>query len=238
MSKLLFLIALGVVAWLIYKLYYKPLMAQGRAGKVKLLLIALGLAFMALAIMGRAHAIFALIGAAMTQAFRLLPLIIRYMPMLARVAGASNGGPARLRTRMLLVTIDKQSGQVEGQILDGPMAGRNLADLSDAEFQQFYQSALASDPATVKALDAWQLATGRHRGAGQQQGGYRQGPSSSDTARPSREEALEILGLSVDATRDEIIEAHRRLITRLHPDKGGSNYLAARINAAKSVLLD
>jgi len=55
--------------------------------------------------------------------------------------------------------------------------------------------------------------------------------------RMTREEALSVLGLSDGVTREEILAAYRSLITRMHPDRGGSSYLAAKINQAKDVLL-
>jgi len=79
------------------------------------------------------------------------------------------------------------------------------------------------------ALKAWQL--------------FNDKQDASNSTRPvdssnlDRAEALQILGLADSASRDDIINAHRRLIQRMHPDRGGSDYLAARINLAKDVLL-
>lgn len=60
----------------------------------------------------------------------------------------------------------------------------------------------------------------------------------SSVGKMSREQALSVLGLRQNATRDEIIQAHRRLIQKNHPDRGGSDYIAAQINEAKKILLD
>lgn len=53
----------------------------------------------------------------------------------------------------------------------------------------------------------------------------------------SREEALAILGLDEGASDEQIIQAHRSLIQKLHPDRGGNDFLAAQLNAAKDLLL-
>ncbi|OHX36048.1 MULTISPECIES: hypothetical protein [unclassified Methylomonas] len=66
-------------------------------------------------------------------------------------------------------------------------------------------------------------------GSGQGRGGK--------TAAMSEAEALEVLGLKIGASQADIVQAHRKLISRVHPDRGGSDYLAARINLAKRVLL-
>ncbi len=74
----------------------------------------------------------------------------------------------------------------------------------------------------------WQAARGRRVG-----GGSRRRASSQMT----RQEAYEVLGLHPGASEAEIREAHRRLMRGAHPDAGGSDWLAVRINQARDILL-
>ncbi len=99
----------------------------------------------------------------------------------------------------------------------------------------------AAVPWINRAMAARRLWSG-FRNWDQMSGGTGPGGAKQQGRRPvesmTREEALEILGLQTGATRQEIVEAHRKLMSRVHPDKGGSDYLAQSINHARKVLLE
>ncbi|PZA00844.1 molecular chaperone DnaJ [Gammaproteobacteria bacterium 2W06] len=84
--------------------------------------------------------------------------------------------------------------------------------------------------------------TGRGRDAGASPRGddpaAGNAPPPRRDGRMSRQEAADMLGVETDADRDSIMAAHRRLIQRLHPDRGGTDYLASRLNEARDVLLE
>ncbi len=73
---------------------------------------------------------------------------------------------------------------------------------------------------------------------GKASGRYHSGSASGASGTMSREEAYRILGLEPGANRKEIIAAHRKLMQKVHPDRGGSAYLASQLNQAKKILLE
>jgi hypothetical protein len=146
----------------------------------------------------------------------------------------SSGQASRVRSRFFEMTFDHNTGALEGTILAGAQAGRSLADLDlPALLALFGELDAESVPLLESYLDrrfpAW-----RQNAQGEWAGRQRRATS---TGKMADEEAYQILGLKPGAGRDEISRAHRSLMKKLHPDQGGSTYLAARVNEAKEVLL-
>jgi len=243
---LVFLIAVLVVGWLLYHVHLKKMLTQGKSGKLKLILIGLGLIFLVLALTGRAHALFAIIGAAMTQIMRIAPLLMRFAPSLSKhfggIAGAAAGsgapGASTVSTATLLMSLDHTSGTIDGKVTAGEFQDRELSSMSQQELRDLYSYCASHDTEALRLLQTY---IQRHR-ASEWQGGPQssdQGQQSTDISSSSMsvDEAKLVLGLSGDITRKTISEAHRSLMGQFHPDKGGSDYLATKINSARDVLL-
>ena len=148
-----------------------------------------------------------------------------------RVSAAS-GGQSHVETPFLHATLDHDSGTLSGEVKEGPFAGRNLSQLSFDEALDLHRFC-AADPQSAQLLEAWLDRTWpdwREKASPHDR-------KPGDSGPMSHQEACDILGIAPEADRAMIKEAHRRLMVRLHPDHGGSNYLAAKINQAKDILL-
>lgn len=237
MPLTLLVIALSVVAWV--WLRNQPA-SQRKPTVIKLaLLAAIGMVVL-MAVTGRLHALFALL------AF-LYPLLRRVLPSLltGRMTGrggsnASEGNQSHVSGDILEMSLDHDSGTMSGKVLKGPMEGRDLADLGESEFLELLRYCRAQDEDSARLLesyldrrfgDSWR-ADDEASAEGEEPGEH-----AKTDGRLTETEALDILGLEPGATQEEIIQAHRRMMQKVHPDRGGSNYLAARINEAKECLL-
>lgn len=147
----------------------------------------------------------------------------------------SAGQRSRVATSLLAMELDHDSGRMEGTVLAGPYKGRLLSALADEELRAFHRQCISVNDQSRALFEAWlDRSKAGWREAWNAGPGNGAAPSSG---KMSRAEALAVLGLKEGATPDQIRAAHRRLMKEFHPDHGGSDYLAAKINQAKDVLL-
>lgn len=144
------------------------------------------------------------------------------------------GQTSRIATDFLEMELNHDSGRIRGRVLKGIFAGRSIDTLKPEELALLWQDLRADDPQSAQLIEAYLDGMYPSWREDVQRGEQKmRGPDG----RMSREEALEILGLSDGASDDDVRKAHRELMMRFHPDRGGSTYLASKINEAKDVLL-
>ncbi len=154
-----------------------------------------------------------------------------------RAARPSPGRRSTVRTAALEMELDHDSGALEGVVLTGKREGGRLADLQLEDLLELGRE-LASDAESVQLLETYldsRFPVWRDHVKAHAHGRQAGAPASGAM---TKQEAYEILGLEAGASTADIRKAHRRLMQRLHPDLGGSSFLAARINEAKEILLD
>jgi len=195
----------------------------------------------ALTVTGRLNWIVAAL-AAMIPLARRVGTLVRFFPWLAALlprVRSANGAGSRPSTdagstttdsSFFKMTLHHASGHMDGEIKQGAHKGHFLSELD--------VSKLVGLRAEIRDYDSQRLLEAyldRNHPEWRTNGNRTPAPSGQNM---TRNEALSALGLGEDATREEIVTAHRRLIQKLHPDRGGSTYLAALLNRAKDTLLE
>jgi len=152
--------------------------------------------------------------------------------------GPSPGQSSDVTTNYLRMSLDHDSGEMTGTVTQGAYAGRTLDAMSLAELLDLLADC-AGDANTVRLLEAYldRVHGPQWRGDGASDETGKEGRAGGWGAAMTFEEAWEILGLKPGADEDAIKEAHRRLMGKMHPDHGGSTYLATKLNQAKDLLL-
>jgi hypothetical protein len=240
MQRLFLLLALAAGLFLLFRwLSHKPPRVVWQR-----LAVLLALILLVLVLTGRAHWLAAVVAALLPFARTLIGLL-GAIPLLKRLLAGmgaakarktpSDGKTSTVQSKYIRMTLDHDTGDLNGEVLAGQYQGMKLDQMNLELLLQLLQEC-QDDEESVALLqayldrvynDTWQQQAGAQ---GQQQ-------NASASSEMSRDEALQILGLSSGASETEIIEAHRRLIQKLHPDRGGSAYLAVKINLAKETLL-
>ncbi|MDB5615453.1 MAG: DnaJ protein [Devosia sp.] len=144
------------------------------------------------------------------------------------------GNISKVQSYRFVMELDHDTGAVSGRVLNGQFAGMDLMDLGEMD-TRILLSEVDSDADSLSLLQSWldaNRAGWREYFSEQDAGGSSEATSGDPTA-----EAYDILGLKPGASDEQIRTAHRDLMKAVHPDHGGSSYLAARINQARDRLL-
>ena len=237
MPRALLLIAIAITLLVLLRRVQQLPPHKRRGGYIQLTLGVALVATVLLTLLGRMH----WIGAAVTGLFvlvrQLLPILVRGFPLLQRwlqqrSTGAS-GAHSEVKTALLKMTLDHESGDLDGEVLVGTFKEWRLSELSKDQLLELMDYSREYDP------DSAQLLTNYldQRFPGGWDGAEADASENEQSSAMTTKEAMAVLGLADGASEAEIVAAHRKLMQKMHPDRGGNDYLAAKINEAKDFLL-
>jgi hypothetical protein len=184
------------------------------------------------------------LGPALALVGFMAPVLMRTKAVWRRwlsAAGPSTGNVSEVETSYLRMRLDHDTGAMSGMVRQGRFTGRRLDELTEPELMEFWRECRVGDEASARLMESyldrlqpdWRSGAAGAGGAGADAGA---GPRTTADAM-TRDEALAVLGLTQGADAAAIKKAHRDLMMKLHPDQGGSTYLATKINRAKEILL-
>lgn len=153
-----------------------------------------------------------------------------------RAAARRPGRKSRVTTEALIMELDLDTGDMSGLVLKGEFEGGELRILTESELMRLHGEFLVY-PESRDLLESYldrRMPDWRDRADADENRGLGGAPGAGAM---TEQEAYEVLGLGPGAGEAEIRQAHRRLMKRMHPDAGGSAFLAARLNEAKDRLL-
>ena len=175
-----------------------------------------------------------------------MPALVRLRTVLDRYRAPRGGQSSTVATEYLRMTLDHDTGTMTGTVLRGVFTGLRIEEMGVGDLMALLRECRAQDEEGARLLEAYldrlhpdwrdEMAGGR-AGGGSERGGAGGGAARPTGGDMTVEEAYAVLGLAAGATAEEIREAHHRLMVKLHPDHGGSDYLATQINRARDVLL-
>ena len=173
-----------------------------------------------------------------------MPLLARIRNILDRFRGPRGGQSSTVATHFLRMTLDHDTGTMTGTVLRGQFAGLRVEEMGFHDLVALLRECRGTDEEGARLIEAyldrvhpdWRdaMAGGAGSDGPDRSGG---GAARSAGGDMTADEACAILGIARDATPEEIRKAHHRLMVKLHPDHGGSDYLATQINRARDVLL-
>jgi hypothetical protein len=233
--RLILLLAIGTIAYIVYQRLKSLPPEKRKAAYIKFGLGGLFVVLVILTAMGRMHWLGAAITGLVVGASRLLPSLMRLSPVLQwlhrQKSEQANNQQSRVETSLLRMELDHASGNLNGEVLQGEHQGRKLDDLETGQLEELLAWCQQRDVDSARLLESYM-----QRRFGESWQGP-QTPPPTQNGSINRAEALAILGLEDGADKEAIVSSHRHLMQKLHPDRGGTDYLAAKLNQAKDFLL-
>ncbi|MEM8496425.1 MAG: molecular chaperone DnaJ [Pseudomonadota bacterium] len=192
-----------------------------------------------LAASGRMHWVGAALAALLPLIRPLLFLALQNVPLLAAMykrfaSGSSAKATSSVESDYLAMQLNHDTGEFNGDILLGPHQGRQLSELDQAQLEELLGYYGLHDYDSARLLESYMEQRFEQDFESTEQS---KSNSQSQTGRMNQDEALAILGLDESADKADIIAAHRVLMQKLHPDRGGNDYLASKLNEARDMLL-
>ena len=229
---LLAFIALVGLIWLAGWLGKATPAQRSKALKLILLYGVAGILLL-LVVTGRIHWMFAALSAAVPWLQRAM-MARQAWRLFKSARGPGTAQASKVETAYLRMTLDHDTGELRGEVIAGSFAGRLLEDLDLERLLDLLAECRAQDAQSAALLEAY---LDRCHGETWKARAETGGSSAASASGPmTRREASDILGVAEDAPENDIRQAHRRLIQRLHTDRGGSDYLATLINQARDTL--
>lgn len=169
----------------------------------------------------------------------LIPILLHWRSLHARLKPAqpAPGQSSSISTAFLDMLLDHDSGEIGGTVKRGEFEGRDLAGMTLDDLQTLRRECRGQDPQSTAILEAYmdRRFGADWRGADDESGAA--AAAGAEDGPMTRDEAYRFLGLEPGASPAEIKAAHRRMMKNFHPDHGGSDYVAAKLNEAKALLL-
>lgn len=237
MPKLLLLLAIALALYILFIRAQALPPHQRKAQFLKLGIVIAVAAVLFLTLTGRMHWVGAALTGLLVGARQFLPLLIRLFPMLSSLRNKSSAaGPGQhstVESTILRMHLDHESGKLSGEVLRGPLQDWRLDELDRSQLEDLLLYAQQEDNDSVQLLVSYL----EQRFPGETGFGKQQQAAPDTSSGLSRTEALAVLGLGEEASDEDVVQAHRKLMQKLHPDRGGNDYLAAKVNQAKDFLL-
>ena len=229
---LLLVFALGYYLFLQYRKFDVEKQKRLIRGAI---MAGLGILLLVLALTGRLSWLIAGVGA-------LLPLIPRFARFFIGVWPAlkpflmryQQNRQSSMQSRFLRLQIDMLTGELRGEVLQGEFSGKKLAMLSPEQLLSLLQQCQQEDAESASLLIAY---LDRMHPDWNSSAESRKSERAATNLEMDAQQARDVLGVAETANKKEIIKAHKSLMQKMHPDRGGSEYLAQQINKARDTLL-